>query len=187
MTVAEHDYVSSHNAWSDNYAFDLKNNLLDDVLWSIFDIPITEKMNIENIIISTIVDTKLNNYKTDIPTIISQDICCLKNDSFKLRFLLEANGMNEAMDGTHGYQDTEFARRIHRLYNGLFFAINNFPVSVVNTRYYLEPRKIINGYNNYKIIEDGDKDQRPILNNVITKWKEIAPINKEILTSIWCQ
>ena len=39
-----------------------------------------------------------------------------KNESMLLKWAIEANGWNEALDGTHCYQDTEFADRLAKLF-----------------------------------------------------------------------
>lgn len=171
LVAPEEHYVGSHNTWSENYAEDIKKGLLDDVLWSIFEEPIEEN-TITRIISKLTADTKLINVSKETPQQVMQDLCCLKNDSFKREFLIEANGMDEEMDGSHGFQDSELARRLKQLYNGQFFAMYKHPVSVINTRYYLEPRKIIKGYNNIKIIDRKYLQQEPLQNNTITKFKE---------------
>jgi hypothetical protein len=145
---------------------------MDEVLWSIFEEPLTDDIKIESLISSITLDTKLANMSKDTPTSVMQDLCCLKNDSFKLSFLLDANGMEEELDGSHGFQDTELARRLTKLYNGQFYAMNKCPVSIISTRYYLEPRKIIKGYNNIKIIDQKYIFQEPLKNNTITQFKE---------------
>jgi len=117
---------------------------------------------------------------TDIPEEVFQDLCCLKNDSFKREFLLEANGMEELLDGSHGFQDTELSRRLKKLYNGKFYAVNRYPASIINSRYYLEPRKIINGYNNIKIIDSKYQNQEPLQNNTITQFLKERVINETI-------
>jgi FkbM family methyltransferase len=172
LLVPEADYVNPHNIWSDRYADDLKNGLLDKVLFSIFEIPFTYEDGLDRLIKSTSIDTKFHNCSPNMPTPAFHDLCCLKNDSFKLDFLLDANGMEEEMDGTHGFQDSELARRLLRVHGCQFYAMNTMPVSVINTRYYLVPRKIMKGYNNHNIIMQKNMRETALTNNTITEWKK---------------
>lgn len=171
LVVPEENYVGAHNTWSENYAEDIKNGLLDNVLWSIFEEP-TSEGNITQIISKLILDTKLINVSKETPQPVMQDLCCLKNDSFKREFLINANGMDEELDGAHGFQDTRLARNLKHFFDGQFFAMYKYPVSVISTRYYLEPRKVIKGYNNIKIIDQNYINPQPITNNTITRYKE---------------
>jgi len=177
LLVPEKVYVDAHNEWSDRYAEDLQNGILDKVLWSIFDKKY-EYDHFNDYITSTSIDTKFNNCSATNPTPAFHDLCCLKNDSFKLEFLLDANGMEEEMDGSHGFQDSELARRLKRVHRGQFFAMNTMPASIINTRYYLEPRKIVKGYNNHNIIVQRNNNEKILTNNTITRWKQEENRNK---------
>lgn len=171
LIAPEKTYVDAHNEWSDRYVEDLEKGLLDKVLWSIFE----EKFvydNLVNFISSTSIDTKFNNCSSTEPSPAFHDLCCVKNDSFKRDFLMEANGFEEEMDGTHGFQDSELARRLLRVHGAQFFAMNIMPASVINTRYYLSPRKIIKGYNNIKIINAKNMKEQILKNNTITEFKK---------------
>jgi len=175
--VPEADYMSAHNEWSDRYAKDLADGLLNDVLWTIFEKPYVYNQDINELADYITVDNKFNNCSATEATPAFQDFCCVKNDSFKLDFLMEANGFDEQMDQTHGYFDTELARRLFRCHNAQFFAMNSGHVSVINTRWFLQPRKSIRGYKNLDIINQKYMREQPLTreidpDNVIIKWKE---------------
>ena len=172
MQVPEAEWVGDHNEWSDRYMEDIKNGLLDKVMWSIFEEPFVYERGLDYLIVKKDNDTKFQNCPVDTPMPVFHDLCCLKNDSFKWDFLIEANGMDEEMDGTHGYQDTELARRLLRVHGCQFFAMNKMSTRIINTRYFLEPRKIINGYNNDKIIVRKNLRETALSNNTITEWKK---------------
>jgi FkbM family methyltransferase len=171
LVVPEEVYVSRHNEWSDRYVEDLDAGLLDKVLWSLFETPFTYGPLDDYIVVNNL-DKKFDAYSATEATPAFHDLCCMKNDSFKLDFLLEANGLEEEMDGTHGFQDSELARRLTRVHGGIFFAMNTMQNSVINTRYYLEPRKIVKGYNNHNIIVQKNNKEQALTNNTITEWKK---------------
>ena len=153
LVATEKEYVDAHDLWTDSYVNDLKSDLLDDILWSTFKQPFNKYTNVESYSDFNPANTNLDTRYGDTTNLVLQDMCCLKNDSFKLKFLLDANGFDETFDGTHGFQDTGLARRLHTLHSGMFNAANKGGVKVLNIRYYLEPRKIINGYRNITIID----------------------------------
>jgi hypothetical protein len=171
LAVPEEVYVKAHNEWSDRYAEDLNNGFLDKVLWSIFEEPFVYEQGIERLIQCTNVDTKFNNCSATEPTPAFHDLCCIKNNSYKLDFLMEANGFDEDYDGTWGFFDTELARRLVRCHGAQFFAMNTMGDSVINTRYYLEPRKIVRGYDNIKMIDAAYMNEKPLTTGTIAKWK----------------
>lgn len=178
MQVPEAEWISFHNEWSEKYAADVKNGLLDDVMWSIFEKPFVYENGLDYMVPFIYTDTKFHNCSIDTATPIFHDFCCIKNDSFKLDFIMAANGMDEEMDGTHGYQDTELARRLSRVYGCQFFAMNTTPSTIINSRYLLEPRKSIKGYNNNNIIVRKNMKETPLTNNTIIEWKKIMRISK---------
>ena len=172
LTVPEEHYVKMHNEWSDRYAEDLNNGFLDKVLWSIFNKPFVYEDGVNDLVQGVVDDTKFSNCSSTVPTPAFHDLCCVKNNSFRLDFLIEANGFDEGMDGTWGFFDTELARRLLKCHNAKFFAMNTMADIVVNTRYYLEPRKIINGYQNINIINAKHMKEKPLTSGVVFDWKK---------------
>lgn len=181
LVASEKDYVDAHDQWTDRYVDDLKSNLLDKILWSSFKQPFNKHTNPESYSDFNPENTNIDTRYVNTFNLILQDMCCLKNDSFKRKFLLDANGFDEIFDGTHGFQDTGLARRLHSVHGAMFNAANKGPVKVLNIRYYLEPRKILNGYRNINIINyhasSGYKDP---VDNTVTEFKKIENHNAQI-------
>lgn len=175
LVAPEQDYTTAHNQWSDTYAEDIGNGMLDDVMWSIFEKPFDENGILDDIVGSTYIDIKFSNLSAIEPMSAFRDLFALNNNSMKHKFLYDANGMDENMDGSWGFHDTELARRLDRLYGAKFFAMNTMATSIINTRYFLEPRKITKGANhNIEIINAKYMKEYPILHNTITEFRTSA-------------
>lgn len=91
----------------DAYAQDVIDGRLNNVMWSIFErstevITLDDDPNLPN------ADLKL--YLPAGPN--TSNFFHGKNESCSLKYALDVNGWNEALDGTHGWQDSEFAGRI---------------------------------------------------------------------------
>jgi glycosyltransferase involved in cell wall biosynthesis len=174
LVATEKDYVDAHDQWTDTYVTDLQTDLLDNLLWSTFKQPFNNYSNVESYSDFNMENTNIDIRYENTEGLVLEDMCCLKNDSFKLKFLLNANGFDEAFDGTHGFQDTGLARRLHSVHGAIFSAANKAAVKVLNIRFYLEPRKIINGYRNIDIINHyaaaGYIDP---INNTVSRFKEL--------------
>ena len=171
-TVPEDFYISTHNEWSERFCEDLKNGVLNKVLWSIFKEPFIYERGIEPYVEEVIEDTKFSNCSKTEPTQAFHDLCCIRANSFRTDFLLEANGMNELFDGTWGVHDTELIRRLVRCYDAKTFAMNIMGETVINTRYFQEIRKCPRGYDNFKLIEQSYGREQPINYGVIAEWKQ---------------
>jgi len=172
MNTPEDEYVATQNKWSDLYAEDLSKGLFDKVLWSIFHKPFTNKDNITDFVDpkELFIETdKFANCPTDMAAPAFGELCCMRYDSFKLDFLLDANGLDEEMDGSCGYMDTELVRRLIRLYDARFFAQNVQSTMNIITKYFLLPRKLTKGYNNWNIIVQRYMHEVPLTNNTITE------------------
>jgi hypothetical protein len=50
-------------------------------------------------------------------TEVSPTMIYLQSESIKSKLVLEANGLNEALDGGHSYPDIEFSHRLRNLFN----------------------------------------------------------------------
>lgn len=172
LVASEKQYVDIHEQWTNNYIQDLNNNVFDNFYWSIFDNYFDDKDHFNDIGYINYSGANIDNRFSDNIMPVIPELCSLKNDSFKLSLLLKANGLNEELDGTHGFQDTELSRRLAKLYDAKFFASNLSPVSIINIRHYLEPRKIVNGYKNIDIINSSEMNTLPITNNTITKTRK---------------
>lgn len=166
----------------DKYVEDLKSNKLNDFMWSIFDNnffntprnPSTwEQMDWAKYGH----DTKINMTKG---TEVSPLYIYLQTESIKTKLVLEANGLNEELDGGHSYQDIEFTHRLRNLFNFKWIADNTNPSYRIDGGHkIIDKMKLLenvenNSKNIFKKYENGSKD--PINNwNLIEKYK----LNKE--------
>lgn len=98
------------------YLEDLNSGILQDYMWSSF---ITD-IDINTPDFATVANDPDGGYdpKRSIqpgvevpPTIIH-----LQSESIKTNIVLESNGLNEALDGSHGWQDIEFSHRLRNLF-----------------------------------------------------------------------
>lgn len=94
------------NAGADRYAADLEAGKLDRFMWSIFAEPLT------NDAVMALPITR-SDVKQGRPAIDYRH-CSLKNEGIPLEAFLAVNGLDERMDGSHLYQDQEFALRVER-------------------------------------------------------------------------
>jgi len=134
------EYVAQVNAQSDRYADDVRSGRLADYMWSIFAEPMTAE---------TIADSTITHWHTPSTTAkLHEDWnwCSLKNESFPTELLLAMNGIDEAYDRSHVYQDSEFSYRLRergvRWYSGepgegLVTVVN--PRPIMNIKRLAEP------------------------------------------------
>jgi glycosyltransferase involved in cell wall biosynthesis len=92
------------------YAKDVIDGRLKNMMWSILE---------KNVNGTTIVLEDDPNFRPDIDLKLrlpaapnKSSLFHGKNESCALKYALDVNGWNEALDGTHGWQDSEFAGRI---------------------------------------------------------------------------
>lgn len=110
------------------YVSDLKAGKLDRVLWSLFEDrgPYSTKPDLE----TNAGDLKLNFVFGEVVA----EMFHAKNESCALEALLEVNGWDEALDGAHGYQDTDIANRMRM--NGMRWLVNpKLIADVLNPRH----------------------------------------------------
>ncbi len=98
-------YLAELNETTDRYVADLESGKLDPFMWSIFAEPQTQEM---------IDALEVTHRHRPCATREADDWnwCSLKNESFPTELLLEMNGLNEALDESHCYQDQEFSYRL---------------------------------------------------------------------------
>jgi hypothetical protein len=113
----------------DRYANDVASNKLDDVMWNIFS-------DFKNPL-SYPEETRFGrDGKIDLPFGLADHLLFYaRNESVRLEHVLSVNGFDEDLDGSHGYQDSDLADRIHNL--GVKFINNPF-----NPNYIINPRPI---------------------------------------------
>jgi glycosyltransferase involved in cell wall biosynthesis len=88
-----------------NYLDDVNSGKLDSLMWSLFEKPITD-----------------DNYPKSFEIMVQKKIlsegfvdsrqCVLKNESYLLETLFNINGLNERLDGSHGWQDLDLLDRL---------------------------------------------------------------------------
>jgi len=92
------------NFWMDNYQRDYESGKLDPFMWSIY----AREFDSDEI-------NPREKY-TDQGSVVSGPIppqyMDLKNDSVATESLLSINGLDEDLDGSHGWQDSEIAERL---------------------------------------------------------------------------
>ncbi len=121
------------NAGADRYAEDLAAGNLDRFMWSIFAEPLTQ---------ATVDDLPItrSDVKQGRPAIDYRH-CSLKNEGIPLEAFLAVNGLDEDFDGSHLYQDQEFAWRVERA--GFRWTTEpGASVSIINPRTVLSSKRL---------------------------------------------
>lgn len=112
---------------ADRYELDLEGGKLDHLMWSIFKVPLT---NAEVLALPI----KRSHLKQGIA--LDPNWCSLKNEGIPTNAFLDVNGLDEDMDGSHLYQDQEFAYRAAR-------AGYRWTTAPGGTAYMVNPRSVI--------------------------------------------
>lgn len=120
---------------ADRMVQDLEAGKLKDWMWSIFEHEFTVE-DLESLHV-----TETENKSTLPYGPIDYNRCYLKNESFPTSVVLDCGAFNEEFDGSHGFQDTEFAGRLTS--RGIQFWNDPIPtVYIINPRDVLYYRKI---------------------------------------------
>lgn len=98
-------YVAEVNANTARYVADLRAGKLDDFLWSIFAEPLTDEA-----VRALPIEHRHRPSGADLSN--DWNFCSLKNESMPTELLLDMNGLDEAYDGGHLYQDSELSYRL---------------------------------------------------------------------------
>ena len=96
-------FIAQERENHDSYIEDINSGKLDSLMWSIFDDPFSSNATRSLELIATKDPYPEGN--------VGVDCCYLKNESYELDNVLDINGFNEVLDGSHGWQDWEFAER----------------------------------------------------------------------------
>lgn len=151
------------------YINDLNYGLCDDIMWSIFDNDFNGDASTLSIDpITGWADPKLGADEKKHNFGLYNSICMYfngKNESMPLQPLLNANGWDESMDGTHCYQDTELSMRLE--HKGLKFDLMpRNVVYIINPRHIFPfPVRLTDPENNRGILFDNQRNAYPIPNN----------------------
>lgn len=89
---------------ADEYEADLNSGRLSDLMWSIFKKPLAWE-DVQGLKVLR------SHQKQGQP--LDPNWCSLKNEGIPTEAFLAVNGLDEDMDGSHLYQDQEFAWRVH--------------------------------------------------------------------------
>lgn len=100
-------FTDEVNANANRYASDVASGKLDPFLWSLFAEPLTE---------AAVQALRVEHPHRPSTADLSSDwnYCSFKNESFPTELLLSLNGLDEAYDLSHGWQDSELSYRLRR-------------------------------------------------------------------------
>jgi glycosyltransferase involved in cell wall biosynthesis len=99
------EYTAEVNANTARYLEDLKSGKLNDLMWSIFEKPLTPEA-----IAALPVEHEHKPSGADLA--VDWNWCSFKNESFPTKLILDMNGHDERYDESHGWQDSEFSYRL---------------------------------------------------------------------------
>ena len=110
MDTADAPFEQAEINGMDKYVQDLDDGVFDQVMWSLFedgvnlsDTPLLSEAN---------GPASPRDIKLGVDTgVIPPTHVFLKNDSFRLDQMMELNGIDEELDGAHGYQDYDISYR----------------------------------------------------------------------------
>lgn len=132
-----------------HYIEDINSGKLNELMWSLFETPFTTSTNQTSFIV--------NGGKAKLPAgIVDGRVCIFKNESYLLDTVLDMNGFNEELDGSHGWQDWEFGDRIMATTNAQLFHLPEAIAFTINPRtilYARDRRKDV--FSNEKVWKDG--------------------------------
>lgn len=150
------------------YAEDLRNGKLQDYMWSIFEKGFFEST--QNPSSWQELDRLKVGYdpKADVAenVEVSPMVIFLQSESIKTKLVLEANGLNEALDGAHSHQDIEFSHRLRNLFDFKWIGDNTNPVY-----------KVIGGHdiiNKIQLIESIDNSAQSIFDKYQSGSKDLV-------------
>jgi hypothetical protein len=139
-------FIEQEQQYFNNYVMDLQSGALDGMMWSIFEEPFLNPNALE---------------RTDARAGLSMGVvdnrqCFLRNESFVLDDMIEINGFNEALDGSHGWQDWEFIDRASVLLGTTLYGNPVITATNVNPRSIMYCRNRSRGvYDNESIWKHG--------------------------------
>lgn len=127
----ESSFINNETNNFTKYLEDLNNDKFKDIMYSIFE----EEFNIHSNI-----NTLEHEQNSERPEgYLDINSCFLKNESYTLKDLIEINGLNEELDGSHGWQDIELVDRLKTLLNTKFCSKS------ITTNIIINPRTVLGG------------------------------------------
>jgi glycosyltransferase involved in cell wall biosynthesis len=156
-------YITQELECFNEYVNDLNSGKLNNLMWSILRDPFIANSN------PRLLPFELTDVKTNIPEGPVNSKCCfLKNESYVMDSLLKINGLNEALDGSHGWQDIEFADRLVSLLGTNLYCKPLVTSITVNPRSIMYGRSRSRGvYDNEAIWKDGTSSN---FKNRVNSW-----------------
>lgn len=128
------DYVETINSTTERYCADLDAGRLDPFMWSLFAEPLESPAGLE---------ITHRHRPCELRKSGDWNFCSFKNESFPTELLLEMNGLNEALDESHCYQDQEFSYRLRdRCIEWINGPIETGMLTVVNPRPVLNVKRL---------------------------------------------
>lgn len=125
---AKKRYDDVQDAAANTYADDLAQGHLNDLLWSLFKVPVTDEAQVRAL------ETTLVHAKNAVESPQDPNYCSLKNESIPLDLLLDANGHDEDFDASHGWQDSEICHRLVHRHGMQWWGKSGGEVAVVDPR-----------------------------------------------------
>jgi len=127
-------FVMAEKENFENYVEDLNSRKLDTLMWSILESPYTVSDDPRSLDITNTKEQRPDGLTTT-------NHCFLKNESFDMDMVLEINGFNEALDGSHAWTDWEFIDRMIVLTNTQPYYKSDAITHTINPRPVLYGRK----------------------------------------------
>jgi glycosyltransferase involved in cell wall biosynthesis len=130
LDTADNIFENSEINGMESYVRDLESGKFSEVMWSLFQ----DSFSIENLHEDRN-PVCPHDIKLSMPTgPIDPTVCFLKNDLIPLRYLLELNGIDEELDGSHGYQDFDISFRLVAKFGVTWHCDNSNVVLIPNPR-----------------------------------------------------
>ena len=122
----------------DRYCTDLEYRALDDCMWSIFEQPFSADWL--DLLQTGQLETRFgSDPKENLPPgpLSNVQLFFCRGESVKREHLLAINGFDEALDGSHGYQDSDLVERLRAAIPGLeFWNAPEATCTIINPRPY---------------------------------------------------
>jgi glycosyltransferase involved in cell wall biosynthesis len=151
-----------------HYIDDVVSGKLDALMWSLFETPFTTATDPSSFAVSI---SKAIPPQGD----IDSKLRALKNESYVMETVLDVNGFNEDMNGSHGWQDWEFADRVLALTDTYLYHIPDAIVFTINPRPILSARlRTREVFANEGVWKDGVKSnfQYPVNNRSLREQRK---------------
>lgn len=105
LHASDDGYADELNATTARYCADLASGKLNPLMWSIFEKPLTDDT-------VSALDITHKHLPCSVRELNDWNWCSFKNESFPTELFLDMNGLDEAYDESHCYQDQEFSYRL---------------------------------------------------------------------------